>query len=194
MRFLLAVLALLLVAGAAEAQDQPNTSGLYLAGHLNGSALSVDKESYESGGGIGLGIGWGVTTLEHNTVLFFLAGDAARMETVGGEYNLAHGDLGIRFLFPRGRWAPFITTSVTGWTAEMVFPTDNITVDVSGTGLTAGGGLNYFVSGPLALTSTVQWTFGRFNKASVNGTTVPMDEFTGRSARVNLGLAWFPTQ
>lgn len=122
------------------------------------------------------------------------------MEAADGTstYDLAHADLGIRYLFtaPGRRWVPFIGGSFTGWPAEVavVDQGQRINVDIGGSGLTAGGGINYFLSAPFALTSTVQWTFGRFTEASVEGINVPIDNFDGRSARFNLGFAWFPVR
>lgn len=58
----LVVSAVMLVAflcTAAEAQVQPNTTGFYLAGHFNGSALSVEGDPLEAGGGGGIDLGWG---------------------------------------------------------------------------------------------------------------------------------------
>jgi len=60
--FLTTVVALVLLPAVGSAQAQSETSGLMLGAHLNGSAISADEsDDIESGGGLGLSLGWGFT-------------------------------------------------------------------------------------------------------------------------------------
>lgn len=173
-----------LSAGELQAQN-PTPQGFYLGAHLNGSSLQfTDENTTESGGGLGLRLGWGFTP---NLTVFFGA-DGASME--GGDYTLGQGDLGVRYHFVSDtrRGAPYLDGSFSYWLAETFELGPK--VEIGGPAFTVGGGYLHFFSSSVAFDVGFRLGFGRFDEVRSGNLTVGIDE-PARTARFNLGIGWF---
>ena len=192
---LLTILFLGLAPLSALAQSAPtprsSPTGLFLGAHLNGSALSVeDADEVESGGGIGLLVGWGF----NRSATIYLGMDGASMSASGEDdaYTLGHGDLGVRVRFGGQEKAAlfYLDGAVSGRVARYDIAGSNL--DFSGSGITLGGGLEYFFSPAFALDVALKFTFGKFDEASYQGDSETID-VSATSTRFNVGVSWFPT-
>jgi opacity protein-like surface antigen len=169
---------------AETASARTNTSGLHLGLSLNGTAQEPDGFDQSTGGGLGLRIGYGITP----NILVYLGGDAATMDD--GDFTLAHGDLGLRYTFlPSGsNLAPYLDVAYSSRIAEDDY------VQLTGFGFSLGGGLQVFLSRPLALDVGLKWTGGSYDtlKDLRSGQSVTGNKLDVTSARFTLGLSWFP--
>lgn len=185
---------------AVRSEPRTNTTNLMLGLSLNGSAVRADdlNSSTESGAGLAAQIGWGFTK---NFALVFDA-SAARIETVGGDFDLAHVDIGGRWHFVSGShgFVPFLEVGYSGRAAmeNDVLMSDGagntFTGDLSiiGSGISFGGGLQYFVGQKWALGGTFKWTAGEFTQVKIDDLTIDGLGIDATSARFNMGLTWFP--
>jgi len=178
------------LAAQTVAATRSNPSGLMLGAHPNGSALSVeDADEVESGGGLGLIVGYGF----NRRVTLYLAADGASMNAGGADdaYTLGHGDLGVRIhLGGEARAAVFyLDGAFTGWLARYDIAGSDL--DFSGTGFSLGGGLEYFFSPGFALDLGLKFTFGSFDQISYEGETEDID-LGATGSRFNLGVSWYP--
>lgn len=178
------------VAAQAVPAVRSNPTGVLFGAHLNGSALSVeDADEVESGGGLGLMVGYGF----NRRVTVYLAADGASMDAAGADdaYTLGHGDLGVRIhLGGESRAALFyLDGAFSGRVARYDIAGSDL--DFSGTGITLGGGLDYFFSPGFALDVGLKLTFGSFDQISYEGETEDID-LGAMSSRFNLGVSWYP--
>ena len=65
-------------------------------------------------------------------------------------------------------------------------------LSIMGTGVSFGGGLNYFVSPSWALGGSLKYTMGEFSRVQFDKVSVDGFEIDATSARFNLGFTWFP--
>jgi opacity protein-like surface antigen len=178
--------------GAAAQQAPPITSdptGFHLAGYLNGSAIEYEGDNdTESGGGIGLALGWGI----NRTVTVYLRGSAAEVDMTGfnDTYALAHFDIAARVHLrgPEAQVLPFVTAGVSARAAEIDILGDPFSI--TGAGPTLGGGLAIFLSPSLAIDIGLTWTGGTFTEAEYRGLKEEID-ISATSARFEAGVAWW---
>ena len=138
---------------------------------LNGSGIRSEdlNSTTESGAGLAGQIGWGFT----KNLALVLGTSAARIESISGNYDLAHVDVGGRWHFVNSVNAvvPFVEV---GFAARAATKKDALVSDGAGTiypgdltifggGVSFGGGLEYFVSPKWALGGSLEWTTGRFS-------------------------------
>jgi opacity protein-like surface antigen len=193
---LVALVAAALPASPLAAQADPTapprsrTDGLALGAHLNGSAVSPTNEKTQSGGGAGVTIGYGFSPSFMISAQLDLA-----LVTVSedDEYALAHFDLGARYSFadPRRAWVPHLDLALTGRAGSQTVTDGRSSVDVtlSGSALSFGGGVQYFVTPRLAIDGTLLWSHGRWDRATVGGESIDgSDSDRFMSSRFNLGL------
>lgn len=175
--------------GILSANAQYTTSGFFLKPHLIGAAWTLDDLDVdaESGGGGGLGLGYGFS--EQWAV--FIEGSAATIDAPdGGDYTLAHFDIGARFTLGNAssKFKGILDAAFTGRSAQFdIFGTK---VELNGTGITVGVGLNYFLSRSIALDTGLSWTFGSIDEIKVGAFTEDVS-VDATSARFILGIAWF---
>jgi opacity protein-like surface antigen len=119
--------------------------------------------------------------------------------TVSGDdqYALAHADLGARWSFadPRRAWVPHLDAAITGRAAGQTITDGARSVDVSlsGSAVSVGGGVQYFLTPKLALDGSVLWSFGKWERATVAGQSVDVpDSESFTSSRFNVGLKLYP--
>ncbi|HWK89477.1 MAG TPA: outer membrane beta-barrel protein, partial [Longimicrobium sp.] len=168
---------LLLLSAAALATAAPlhaqlsKNSGFVGNLHLNGSSITLtgDDNETEAGGGVGLMLGYG---FNENITLFFNF-DFAQAEYANedddiagdGNFDLAHGDLGLRVNFgsTASRVRPFVIAAFSG-IVEADEGEDElgneVEAQITGGGLTVGGGVQYFFSRRFALDAGLSVTSG----------------------------------
>jgi hypothetical protein len=186
----------------AEMHSAPrtNTSKLLLGLSFSGSALRSDdlNSSTESGPGVAGQLGWGFT----KNFAIVLDASAARMESVGGNYDLAHADIAGRWHFVSSShgFVPFVEV---GYSGRAAMQNDVLMADefgntyagdlaILGGGISFGGGLNYFISQKWALGGQFKWTTGEFTRVQIDNVTIDGVKIDATSARFNMGLTWFP--
>ena len=174
--------------------DRSHTEGLFFNAHLNAQGISVEDEDGEGGLGGGLKVGYGFTPL------FTLYGgvDVASMDVetaldpaiTQDSYTLAHVDIGGQLNFRVGPNAtvPYLDGSLTGFAA--VYSTDP-DISLSGIGGSVGGGIKYFFSPQFAFDGGLHFTIGQYDELEVGSTTTDVD-LSVVTARINVGLAWYP--
>jgi hypothetical protein len=184
--------------------EQPHarshTSGFFLGLGLNGSSIQSDDltSNTESGGGLAGELGYGFT----RHFAMFVNASAARISSTTGDFDLGHFDVGARWNFasPSRSIAPFLDVAVGGRAAV---ENDVVLYDeagqmhqgdlsITGTGLSFGGGLNYFVSPSWALGGALKYTIGEFSRVQFDKVSVDGFAIDATSARFNLGFTWFP--
>jgi hypothetical protein len=193
MRILLAAAALsasLLAPTAVSAQKSAST-GFFFGFGMEGSAIRGNESQSvtESGGGGNLTLGYG---FGKHWSLYGEASGAAINADGGGSYSLGHADLGARVHFRSGPniVVPFLQAGVTGRAISEDFQGSRIVGD--GAGFSFGGGLNAHFTPKVALTTAVTWTAGSFTHFTEDGAAFANPSFDATSARVQLGLLWFP--
>jgi opacity protein-like surface antigen len=184
-------------AGAPAGAPASSTKGFFLGAHLNGSAVKADdlSEDSESGGGLGLQLGYGFTS----QLALVLDGTAALIESNGEEATVGHFDIALRYAFTgqTRRVVPFLELGYSGLAVaqddavlEGVPGTGDLTI--TGSGYTLGGGLQYYVSPKLALGVGLKWTSGEFDRAEFAGEEIEDLGIDATSTRINLGITWYP--
>jgi hypothetical protein len=181
-------------------EPRTNTSNLMLGLSLNGSAVRGDdlNSSTESGAGLAAQLGWGFT----KNFALVLDASAARIETVGGNFDLAHVDIGGRWHFVSSShgFVPFLEVGYSGRAAMendvLMYDEDGnpFTGDLSilGSGVSFGGGLQYFLGQKWALGGAFKWTAGEFTQVKIDNVTIDGLGIDATSARFNMGVTWFP--
>lgn len=188
------------------------TKGVSFRAHVGGASWHLDDsrlfDEQNRGGGLGVGLSYGVSEL----ITLVLNLDAAGMQPdFGQDYTLSHADLGVRFTFASDsrRLRPFAQISLTGFEAErdLGFIVSRVSrgpgdsgdfrdhlgdeVQVTGGGLTLGGGIMYFFNPKLALDVGLDLTLGQVSSIKYRDIAIDqhIDSF---SSRLNVGLAWYP--
>jgi hypothetical protein len=191
------IAAAVLTTTGADAQIRSNTSKFFVNFGVNGTSISGNEDDLgderRSGGGLSLGIGYGFTS----RFAIFLDGSAASVDGDGGDFVLSHGDLGARLHFSdqSKKLIPYLEVALTARSAspESLGDDDEAEdIEISGTGLTVGGGILYFFNPRWAFNAGLKWSTGEFDKVRVGNVTVDGLEIDATSTRLNLGLSWFP--
>ena len=177
-----------------------NTSKLLLGLSLSGSSLRSDNlnSSAETGAGLAAQLGWGFT----KNFAIVLDASAARIESVGGNYDLGHVDIGGRWHFVSAShgFVPFVEVGYSGRAAQqrdVLMADDNGNtyagdLRILGGGISFGGGLQYFISQKWALGGQFKWTTGEFTRVQIDNVSIDGFAIDATSARVNMGFTWFP--
>jgi opacity protein-like surface antigen len=190
----------LTVATSAEAQESSRTEKLMLSFGLGGASIDSDEleSERETGGGFSAQLGWGFTRR------FTLLADASGA-VLGGddeEFVLVHFDLLGRFHLgsTRGKWIPYLE----GGLSARVAAVDDLIIDdgsgnpqqvdleISGGGLTLGGGILYHLSPAWALGASLRITSGEFSTVKFNNVSIEGFEVDATSTRFNIGVTWRP--
>jgi len=186
-----------LAASAATASAQQGvlksrSSGFFLGVGLEGNGLSTDNSgttTTESGAGGALLLGYGFSP---RWSLYTEVSGANMNADGGGTYTLAHFDVGARVHFRTGpnTVVPFIQFGVSGRGISQDI--SGSTYQASGAGVSFGGGLNAHFTPTVAFSGSVTWSVGNFSSYKVDNQSVAGDPVNATSARVHLGLVWFP--
>jgi hypothetical protein len=183
-----------------SAMPRANTSKLILGLGLNGSSISSDDltTSTESGAGLSGQLGWGFT----KNFALVLDASAARIESLDGNFDLAHVDVSGRwhFVSKSHGFVPYVEVGYSGRAAgkQDVLMSDEMgnvhTGDLAilGGGVSLGGGMQYFIASAWALGGSFKWTTGEFSQVRFDNITVDGLALDATSARFNLGFSWYP--
>ena len=194
----LAAAALVAASVSVAAQGtRSSTTGLVLDLHLNGSSLKAEDASNESGAGIGGRIGYGFSPRLTAFVGYDRASIQSADETLAETYTLGQTDLGLQYNFANNdrAWRPFLEAAATrrAMSAEVNLGGSTSDMSMYGYGMTIGGGFQYFFSAPWALSTGLNYTFGSFTKAEMDGQSADLDPaISARGARFNIGMSWRP--
>ncbi|MBC7791613.1 MAG: outer membrane beta-barrel protein [Anaerolineae bacterium] len=198
------ILASALFASTTMAQvalaPKSNTSGLFFGLNSSGSAIRGDDFSNgtESGAGLAAQIGFGFTP----RFALYAEAAGASIRSDFGNYGLGQFDLGARYNFANTKRAlvPYLQAALSARAASQ----DDVVIDdgaggtttgklqVSGTGFTFGGGLEYFFTPKVALNTSLGWTVGEFSTVKFENVSVDGLNLDATSTRFNLGISWFP--
>jgi opacity protein-like surface antigen len=193
--------ALATVAAAQQATPamKSNTEKLMLSVALGGTSIKSDEfeNESESGGGFSLQAGWGFTRL------FTLLVDAsgAVLGDDDEEFVLVHFDLlgRLNFANPQRAWVPYVEGGISARVAgqddiEIVDDggSQEVDLEISGGGLTFGGGVQYHVRPTVALGAGIRWTVGEFSTVKINNVSVDGFELDATSTRLMFGVTWRP--
>lgn len=176
-----------------------NTSGLILGLSFDASSIRSDDltRSTESGPGLAGQLGWGFT--RHLALLLDASG--ARISSLNGDFNLAHADVSARWHFVnRSALVPFLQVGYGGRAAtkpdailsDGVGNTYTGDLSIIGSGISAGGGFEYFATSGFALGGSFTWTSGKFTRVQFDRVTVDGLDIDATSARFNMGFTWYP--
>jgi len=191
------------VAKRVDAAPRPgrrtNTSGLMLGLSFDASSIRSDdlNSRTESGPGVAGMIGWGIT----KNIALAVDMSGAQISSVDGNYNLGHADIGARWHFVnRTAFVPFVDVGYGGRAlmkrdvtlTDALGNTSTGTLTYMGTGLSYGGGLQYFITPGIAFGGAFKWTTGRFSQVRFEKLTVEDLQLDASSARFNMGFSWYP--
>lgn len=198
-RHLAAVLGSLLALPAGAQAQSSTTQGLSLGFHLSGASLTVEGEDGNGAAGGGLSVGYGV----NQKIMLFAQLDAAQFDDqvsgdVEGDWRLGHADLGVRYHFANTerRWVPYAQAAFTFRAVSVEDPSvdgaQRNEVELSGGGLTLGGGVAVYISEAFSLDAQLLWTGGEFTTLRVDNVSVSGFDVDATSGRFNLGISWWP--
>ena len=189
-----------LAATPAAAQLDPmplrsSTTGFNLGLFLNGSAVQVENSDVvESGGGLGVHLGYGFS----EAISVFLRVDVAsiRSEDVDDDYAMAHADLGARFSFgrPTSPVRPYLQAALGGRAFSWDTGPEG-ELQVRGSALSAGAGLEYFLNPDLAIEGGLHVSYGDFSEGRLDGgdwVDFGDEAFSATTTRFDLGVSWHP--
>lgn len=188
---------LLLTLTPAGAQTRKShSSGFFMGFGLEGNGIVTNSNggsTNESGSGGGLELGYGFNPT------WSLFGDVsgANINSEGGDtYLLTHVDLGARVHFRTGPnvVVPFIQFGLSGRDEreEVLTTTGTHTVSANGGGIFFGAGINAHFNPALAFAGSINWVAGSFSSFQIDNKNVGTSSVTATSARLHLGLVWFP--
>jgi opacity protein-like surface antigen len=176
----LAALAAALSAGSAAAQeapaalaaDQPDLRGFMLGLSFNGGVVGTGLPGgSRTAAGFGVTLGYGMS----DALTLFTRGDYA--------YGSTYVDVGARYSFggASGALRPYVEGAFTGVGAL------RNGARFSGTALTGGAGLEYFLTPNLALDAGMSYSRGEWERAVERGGGTAVGV-----SRLNLGVRWRP--
>jgi hypothetical protein len=197
-RVLLSLPAVVVVALPGTAQEvRSNTRGLVLGANVHGSSLKVEEGSRESGGGVGITAGWGVS----RQVAIFFHGDIVKMDItdpeIEGDYSIGVAELGVRLSLrsAEDRFIPHITAAIAAQRATAsveIAPSIGTDIEIRGPAFTLGGGFAWFFTRTAAFDLSLLLTSGRFNEIRFGNLSADIGDLDSQAARLNLGFLWFP--
>jgi outer membrane autotransporter protein len=141
-------------------------------------------------------MGWGFT----RSVSAYLGFDHARINsadaTLADNYGLNQLDLGLQYSFMNNdrAWRPFVEAAATRRSLNADVNDQGTTYNMStyGYGMTLGTGFQYFVSQPWAISTGLNYSFGKFTHAEVDGQSGDIDPIKAQGMRLNVGMSWHP--
>lgn len=175
-----------------DARPDSYTRGLYVDGMLAGSTVSYDGSDGVDPGAVFSGrIGYGFTDL-FGIFLELGAGAYASeqdLTDVVHPNNYAAGffDLGVQFNFRSGKaWVPYADLALNGFATG-----DEFENNLSGGGLTLGGGLKYYITDAWAFNGRLLLTGHNIETIDVGGREFRDVEGDATSTRFAFGLTWY---
>lgn len=183
------------IAGPASAQRIADVRGFHVGAALNSTSIKLDETGFsddDRDSGLGANVYAGYNFTRNLGLLFSVT--AAKLSTDDTEnYTVAHADLLGRVSFPgRSSLVPYLELGVAGLGVEYT-PDGEDEVELEGTGVTFGGGANYFFSRRAALDLGFRYTTGEFGSAKIRDREIETGEGVGfNTTRLSIGLAFYP--
>lgn len=181
----------------AQAVRKSYSSGLFVGLGAEGNGIvtrqSAGGSSSESGGGGGLLVGYGFTPRWSA----YLDGSAATIKANGGgNYGLAHFDVGARVHFRTGPniVVPFLQFGLSGRAENQTVTSASGTHEYTstGSGIIFGGGMSAYVTPSFAFSTSVTVAGGTFTHYEIDKQVVSLPSVSATSSRLHLGAVWFP--
>jgi len=174
------------------------STGFFVGVTYDGTAIVPTdngiSSATESGPGGSVVLGYGFTP--RWSLYGVLSGASIASVDFDGRYGLGHFDIGTRVHFLAGdhRVVPFLQVGLAGRAVseDFVIGTRTYSVTASGAGVEFGGGLNAHFTRGFAFSGGVTWMVGNFSTYKINDQNVGGSSVGATSARVQLGLIWFP--
>lgn len=175
-----------------DARPESYTRGLYVDGMLAGSTVSYDGSDGVDPGAVFSGrVGYGFTDLFG---IFAEVGAGAYAseqdltEVVHPDnYVAGFFDLGVQFNFRSGKvWVPYAEIALNGFATG-----DEFENNLSGGGLTLGGGLKYYLTDAWAFNGRLMLTGHTIETVDVDGRRFQDVEEDAASTRFAFGLTWY---
>lgn len=194
-------LGMLIALSPVVAAAQLSTSrGLSLGLHALGTSLTVEGGDENTGGGLGLRVGYGFN--RRLTGFVNLDGSTVQIpqsnSLVAGDWSLMHAEVGARFHFANSlrRWVPYVETSIGARSVSI----DNASVNnapagkvsFNGPALSVGTGLSVFVNRKWALDANLRWTGGTFTEIDQGNIALRNLDIEAASFRFGAGVVWWP--
>ena len=178
----------------SQAQVIPDTRGIHLGAAINATSIKLDETEFsddERENGYGANIYAGYNFTKNLGLLLSLTG-ANINDSQTENFSVAHIDLMGRASFPgRSALVPYLELGIAGVGAE--YDSDGGEVELSGTGVGLGAGVNFFFTRKVALDLGFRYTMGEFGTAKINDREVDSGDGVGfNTTRINLGLAFYP--
>jgi hypothetical protein len=183
----------------AQAGPRSKTTGLMVGVGLNGSSIKFENDDEaDSGSGATLQLGYGFT--RRFTLMIDVSGVVLDGDPGEGEVSLAQVFLAGRFNFrsESARWRPFaeVGLGARGLGEDNVQICDptcaNHDFAFTGGAFMFGGGVSFYATRKFAITGALNWGVGEFSDARMDNVTVSGFEADATTARLNLGVSWFP--
>ncbi len=184
-------LGLALCSSATQAQDKSRSAGFFVGGGLEGNGVVTEgADNGESGAGAGLVVGYGFNP--RWALYGQLSGASINSIDFDGTYGLGHFDVGARVHFraPAKTVVPFVQFGVGARALSFDFGGDKVEAS-GGTGV-FGIGLNAHFKPAVAFSVAAAWSVGNMGSYKLNGRAVDGDSVRTTSARVHIGVIWFP--
>ena len=171
----------------AAGQDKSRSEGFFLGVAFEGSGIVFEDEDSESAVGFGATVGYGFNP----KISVYGQVSAANVDDRDGDYGLGHFDFGTRLHFraPAKTVVPFIQAGISSRALKQDFGV--VEVEASGVAFAVGGGINAHFNPALAFNAGVVWSFGNMD-FKVNGAPERTESVGMTSARVQVGIVWFP--
>ncbi len=194
--FIFCLFAVVLACSAVStaSAQRSNTEKLFLHVTIDGQVLTFDEDGFsnsDTGGGLSLRAGWGVTQL----VTLYLGLNGARMEgrinRLNYEYDWGAFEIGSRFNFRSGEpFVPFVDVALRAVAAQQ----ESIDLEFLGGGLTIGGGAAYFVTPYIAFNAGFRLGLGGINEIRFGNLSVDVDanDFGYGEQRFSVGMVFYP--
>jgi hypothetical protein len=188
-----ALVAPLHVTRAQDVKEKSHASGFFIGGGIESANITTNSgqgiTTTETGSGLGLVLGYGFSK---RWSLYGELSGATIDGSGGGQYTLAHLDVGARLHFRTGpnRIVPFLQAAVGG--RGVMQNANGTSVSENGDGFSFGGGFNAYFTSSVALTASFTETLGTFNGFKVGGTPPTGSSINASSQRAYLGILWVP--
>ncbi len=189
----LAMLLGVTLAGSAGAQRLPDTRGIHLGAAANATSIKFDETEFsdderENGYGASVYAGYNFTK---NLGLLLNLTAANINDSQTEDFSVAHIDLLGRASFPGSSpLVPYLEAGVTAVGTEYDVAGEEVELD--GTAISLGAGLNYFFTRRVALDFGFRFTTGELTAKIGDREVEPLDGVGFNTTRLKLGLAFYP--
>lgn len=192
-RLIIAATLLVCTASAGRAQNYPDVKGFHFAAAANATSIKLDETAFsdderENGYGLNLNLGYNFT---RNFGLTAGITGVNINDSQTEDFEVAHGDLGVRALFPgRSALVPYVDLAIAG--ISVGYTVQGQEVRIEGGGIAFGGGLNYFFTRRAAFDVNFRYTIGESDDAEIDERRVDTGDGVGfNTTRLNLGIAFY---